>query len=140
MFSLTLKTTRASEGRRHAFAHHIWGTSELIPDALLLLDARSLVKSDAARREFSAQGPAEVTGAQPGFFDLDKIQVFSERDLQDDVASAARASQVVSKLWLLVSHMNEPLAATLRHELMTEPLVRQAFQVASSQTVPGPST
>jgi hypothetical protein len=133
LFEATLKTTKASEERRHHFAHHIWAISDQLPNDALLIDPKyehrhRAFYEDVGRRSKAGRSTSvDEIGEAPN--PLDGMYVFTEQDVRNDVATAARASNVLANLSLFVADLRrDPSQAdSTRNWLSAEPQIAQAL-------------
>lgn len=91
--------------RRHAFAHHIWGAVEALPNALLLVDPTHLLRHWGAANDwlatFSEGGPGAVNPI--GSLNNRHIEVWSETDIKEEIAHMNQAYELALALERLVS-------------------------------------
>jgi hypothetical protein len=142
LFESTLQTIKASEKKRHAFAHHIWAApdgSEHM-NALLLINPKLINLHLSSTKEWVATnnliGRPEKAIDTPPF--LSEILYFKEKDLQEDVAAASRANSLVPKLIDLAPGGYGPTKDARRAELSSDPLIQQALDNRSKQKTQKP--
>lgn len=149
LFAAALSTTKASRSRRDEFAHHIWGTSPEIQDALILADPRDLVREIAA-----IMGPLMRSGGSGSFdsptyshgtpWDSSKYFAYRKVDLEASVGDAKRACLITSRLRCMTL-INPPIYRPEQfdstcNELRSDPLVQQRLQPKSKQIDPSTQT
>lgn len=126
LFNATLKYVRASQKRRHLFAHHIWAISPQVPDSIILINPRDVNDEEARLAEYNRdRREDEPMYSPPGPRFWDNAYVFTEKDLQDDAHQAFHSDQVIGRLLLLVSDPDGPRADARRQKLLEEPLIAQ---------------
>ena len=136
LFSASLSTTKSSRNRRDEFAHHIWGISDAVQDALVLADPRDLSRELAHILGPVQRGGGSGTLHQP-LWDPSKYFVYKEADFKSSLAEAKRAEDIVNKLSQL-SRINPPFFHQGRFdsicaELKADPLIGPLLQRKSSQ-------
>lgn len=125
LFGYIFKIIEASNRRRNEFAHHIWAVSKDLPDALLLIDPRSMVTREKAEQEY-ADGLRET---RPPLFghDLDKVAVYRLKDFSESLNAATYASWIISALALVIGFDNDES----RQLLWAEPAIQRLAQAQS---------
>jgi hypothetical protein len=141
IFEATLQTTRASERRRNAFAHHLW--AEPFPegaygDALLLLDPkvfnRNLAEEGGAIAVNSLLKPSQPMSAQHDWWA--EIYLYAENDFRESLDDALRAHSVIRTLrdFVRASQVRDVAATdSIRGLLSKEPLIRQRLDTVSAR-------
>ena len=140
LFATSLATTKASRNRRNEFAHHIWGTSEAIPDALILADPK-----DLNREMVAMTGPIQRglgVGRTPRYdhglpWDTSKYYVYRANDLQSTLDDARRAEKIINLLRAM-SMINPPFFNqasfdSICVQLEADLQIQQALQLKSKQ-------
>jgi hypothetical protein len=144
VFEATLCATRASEGRRHQFAHHIWAQAQPKPghaakkEFLLLMNPKSLNKKisevktfHAMRRLMNANHIRKIDGW------WNDVLVFTEKELKEEVQEAETAHRLICwALQLLPKHPDLARRAT-RALLLKEPLVQKEIRHRNRQKQKG---
>jgi len=115
--------------RRHAFAHGVWGHVEALPDALLLVDPEHILRHWGAANDWLAafieDGPGSVNRFNP--LDNRHVEVWSEPDLKEEVASMNRAYELALAAESIAS--NDPFDASnakrkhIHGLLLNDPLI-----------------
>lgn len=141
-----LECNQAFRNRRNDFAHHMWGTSKDIPDALLLVDPKVWVKHDttlkAHRRAKKDSDPVRqalnVDKPPPlAWLDRGLVQVFRKPDLTEAVDQSITAARRVLMLLISVDLEGDRLVAgAMRHELLSDLHVSRVFQRLTSESAP----
>ena len=121
---------------RNHFAHHLWGTSEDIPDAILLANPATFLQRDvifaAANKAMRETGRVVVPKdeAQPD------IQVWRASDLATAVGSADEYLRTVRELETGIYVFGIPLNAETRRLLLGRPQVESALRRLRKQNDP----
>ena len=126
-----MKATAASERRRHEFAHHLWGNTDALEDALLLVDPKTYLHFSKALTEHEA-GHKQITPSWPEY-DATAIQVFTESDLLQDVEDAQQADAWMGILFEMCHFWS---SETARQQLLSDPRIQQFLQPQSTQNSP----
>ena len=140
LFRAVMKAIRPSSNRRNDYAHHLWGISEQIPDALLLADPKAWVRHNTsievrlkALRDRARY--AQILSEEVTEFDRRRVKVYGKKVLAADLADAEAASQHVLFLTVALSSGydgDDPI----RQMLLSEPAVRRALQELSPEKTP----
>jgi hypothetical protein len=117
-----LATTKASEKRRHEYAHHVWAIAPQRPDSILLIDPRDLNKM--------LTRPTREPFRLP-------MQEYRESDIREDIERAQRARNLFSSFQLMIEdpartpggnrEEQRQASAGIRARLLAEPLIQQAL-------------
>lgn len=127
LFEEAMNSTSHSRRVRHYFAHHIWITSDDLPDALLLQDPKDVNKEIAMRQT------VERTEA----IDRSTVFVWREHDFIKAVADAKRARTLVAQLESFVgSHLRGKPNEAIRQLLMNDHAIAQKIQGRNKQKAP----
>lgn len=140
---------RASRHRRNAYAHHLWGYSPELPDALLLFDPDVLPAQSAALWQSAAEGKLTpkatpvvnsegkrvvmVEFPQMPSHDRSKIFVYKKADLEE---GALFAEQCVGVINLLKKALGPYPDEQARSQLLSEPLIQRALERRSNGNAP----
>lgn len=139
LFEAAFLSTLASRAVRNKFAHHLWGTSADLPEALLLQDVKNANSELAKRMERVFQRIAEGVGPAAavehvGTIDRSGIFVWRQPDLETEVANAARANFVMANLERMIDRFRAGQPTdSIRTQLLSDPITRQRFDKASNQ-------
>lgn len=135
LFEAVLSVTKASRERRHEYAHHLWGHTEEIKDAILLVDPKYMAehhaKSESATQRW-LQRPTAFTifdnDTRPEFPNLDdsKIMVHRDKNIAEDLKQAQAAYGMFFNLRFVLS--SHPASDHMRRELLRLPPLKQALQ------------
>ncbi len=131
LFKAVEKVLGPARRIRNNFAHHIWGTTTEIPDALLLIDPKCL-------REFEVQ----KSDGRSLIIERSLVYVWKERDLKE--ARAAIHDGLLILGILSEGLAEKPLArpqigASARQQLLSRPPIAQALQrMSQKSTLPTP--
>jgi hypothetical protein len=123
---------------RNDLAHHIWGTSDAVPNALLLIDPAGLRKFEVGvattNLEMSAGRRAKIFPE----FDRASVQVWKKRDLEQMRKSTIDALSILGTLSgaLNLSYPVPEIDAQTRQQLLKEPQVAQALQRLNKRKTP----
>ena len=138
LFQSSFLSTLASRNTRHRFAHHLWGVSDDLPDALLLQDPKDFHTALAQRvKRVAAREKAGIYPAGEDVRSLDRsgMSVWRERDFLEEVDAAKRADTVVAHLESLVASVqNGSSVDSILQWLLKDPLIQQRLQKAKTQT------
>src|SRR5690349_17533807 len=106
LFEAAFYTTNQSRSVRNQFVHHIWGTADELPQALLLIDPR-FASLDRAKRikRVDARVRRGINPALAGErnFDFSGVMVWREADFATESRNACRAQIIIAELSHLVS-------------------------------------
>jgi hypothetical protein len=129
------KLIKSSQDRRHDYAHHLWGISEDLPDALLLADPKAWVQHNTTR---AAQNAAIrdpdlwmdilEQPSLPAPLNWKFIMVYERDVLKHDLDAANLAHALVFQLNVALSGKKNERTELVRKRLLSEPLVQQALQ------------
>ncbi len=130
LFDAVRVATNPSRKKRHAFAHHIWGFSPQIDDALLLMDPKYFIGFSAALANHMQDiysAPFEIDHTSMPQFDTSKVFVHRKRDLIEAREDANRAYGYFHDLGFILDHKH-PARGPMRAQLLNEPPIRQALE------------
>jgi hypothetical protein len=146
LFKAAMDSIRESANTRNDFAHHVWGRSTLVLDALLLANPNDLALHSAKFQRFIETAYDDVDWEKtpepprpefPRPYDNSKAAVYYRADLEKAVEDAARAWKVAQTLVMFVMTSIAPKAAdAVREELSTDPQIRSRLPVRSTQRDP----
>lgn len=136
LLKAVIKANKPSRDQRNDFAHYLWGVSDDVPDALLLVDPTVFVRHLTTRSLYSKNMLAMISrfgNARPsGELDHSKVQVYRERDLEQAAHDAAEAGSRAFLLNIAIDHDRfGSTADQMRQRLLNVPAVRQAFETLS---------
>ena len=128
LFKAVEKVLSPARRIRNEFAHHIWGTTTEIPNALLLIDPKCL-------REFEVQ----KSDGRSLIIERSWVYVWKERDLRE--ARAAIRDGLLILGVLSEGLAEKPLArpeigASARQQLLSRPPIAQALHKMSQKNTP----
>lgn len=129
LFDAVMKVIKPSRDRRNEFAHHIWGYSEDIPNALLLAEPKEVAN---LLINFEAHNRTKDKGKFAHDLDRSRVKVFKLSDLEEDSENSRKASEHVSALQGAIPDAN--VCGRMRQKLLRDPDVRQAFEKLSNET------
>jgi hypothetical protein len=126
--------TEPSRNQRDRFAHHVWGHSRDIPDALLLMDSRVVVDRNVSWRQRTAipNDPGRFLVA-PKDFDRDKVFVYRKPDFDRAVKDADAASWLVGLAHFAIGRGANEQG---RRQLLNEPLFQQWVEPLTREKSP----
>ena len=140
LFNAVMKVIAPSRNRRNEFAHHIWNHSPEVPDALILIDPKHLVRDEALRCahvvKLASAGqpiPPDPFAALP-LSDNSNAFVYRRKDLEEEKRLARDCYQLVYTLQLVMILGDR--AGLLRTSLLQAPQVQQALQQMTSGSAP----
>lgn len=89
--------------KRHAFAHHVWGNVEALPDAVLLVDPKHLFLRWGAANDWVAAFAADpssvvrrstMSAGTDTKFNADLVEVWTKDDLMIEIAGVVKAYEL----------------------------------------------
>jgi hypothetical protein len=139
LFQAVDRAIKPSRKRRNEYAHHVWGISPTIPDALLLVNPRYLAKFnaelDASLLKRARQPDLKAPLTHPEL-DFSQIFVYRKRDLERDAKAAIEASNLVLLLRFSITGarlLPHPAADRTRLALLSRPAIQQALKQLSQK-------
>ena len=145
LFKAVLRAINPSRNRRNDFAHHMWGTSKELPDALLLVDPKIWVRhSTAVEVHAKALKSADAEKFFLSMFkpepskelDRRKVQVFRKRDLEEDAEAARASAEYALRLSLALQEPKSATADAMWRALLTVPPIQQEFRRLTNENAP----
>lgn len=128
LYLSVLKVIKPSRDRRNDFAHYMWASSPELPDALLLIDPKAVVKHLAQHDQFIINIP--ILGAHraklPETIDRSLVQVFRDTDLNAEIKAAEAAHGYVDTLKHVF--LGGFASDHMRQKLLSAPQIGQAFE------------
>jgi hypothetical protein len=120
LFQSVEKALRSARRARNNFVHHIWGTSDQVPDALLLIDPACLLDFEVRK---SSDGEARE-------IDNSLIAVWKQRDLESAREAIRDGLSVVGGLarGLLENKPAIAIGDLARQHLLSWPAIAQAVE------------
>lgn len=118
-FRATMKALAHPETIRNRYAHHIWASSEDVPDALLLVDPTTIDRWAAG-----------VTDR----IDESKTMVYRRNDMQNDLEEMVEAASLMSGLYSWYFERFVERSQALQGLLNNHPRFRQAYQGLSTSS------
>lgn len=146
LLQAVLRLNRPSRDQRNDFAHHLWGTSDDVPNALLLVDPAVFIKHLTIRDiyaknamamflRYSSMGKEVPTGE----LDHSKVQVYRKRALQQAAKDAIKAGARAFYLSVAIDHDRfGQHSDAMRRQLLSEPAIQQAFEALSRENMKSP--
>jgi len=138
LFTAVVRSTVLSREIRNHFAHHLWGVSAELPDALLLVDPKhrniTLAALEKWRRAKQTEG--RDAGPQPNSVDRSDIYVWREPELEEAHMAALSAASNFTLLTILVARdfPTDETGEAIRRQLSAIPYVRRQLQLESQQS------
>ncbi len=135
-FEAVIKIARAAAKKRNAIAHHIWGYTTELPDALLLIEPEAY--SDMfveLQRAFEAQPTPGWVMVQA---DTDRTLVYRENDFHEIITEL----KVVARCTTFLINYLEPrhaARAQMYQKLCSEPLMDAALKSIRNSRQPRPA-
>jgi hypothetical protein len=117
--------TTAARAQRDRFAHHVWATSEQVPDALLLMDPSVVVERNISFRQQSVELPDGRGVIAPQNFDHSRVFVYRQGDFERAAKEAQQAAWIVT---LLHGAIGNGWIEVARRQLWNEPRFQQAVR------------
>ena len=137
IFNAVRKCTNASQGRRNEFAHRLWGTSDSIPDALLLVSPKYVTKFDATIAAILAgQNRNNNQGSDDWTNENQDVYVYKEVDFKRDLQEAHWAYNKIKLLALCLSQPHPEGREQARNELLMDPRIQESFASLSLENNP----
>jgi hypothetical protein len=133
LYAAVMKAVAASQRRRNEFAHHLWGYSDDLPNALLLVDNKTSLSFERSLLEHNAGRLHEPAWTAYPAYDLSQVIVFTEDDLEQSAMEAGQAAEWVYLLLTVASRFEHERA---RQELFAEPRIQQFLRSQSSENPP----
>lgn len=138
LFQAIMKLTKPARDRRNDFAHHIWGYSKDLPDAVMLVDPRYLVDTRVkGRKNTELAKEARAKGEQPVLLPADidrsKVMVYRKADLEESLAHGNQVFGYVQQFWLMLRKVGAP-PEHRRKMLLSRPPIQQALEHLSKQS------
>lgn len=130
---------------RNGFAHHIWGHTDDLPDALLLVDPRELHAALAANQEwraeksrmdvewFDADRPGGSFPARPMAVDRSLVRVVRRPDFERALLLVSEASARVARLEVIALEQTPNEAQQARVALRAEPQIQRRLAQAKAE-------
>ena len=113
---------------RNDFAHHLWGYSEDVPDAVLLIDPKCMVGFDIGVRMANMEMQQSRKIIFPTAYDLSLIRVYRKRAIDDAFQIVAKASETLVILGLdLQLSDGGGISEDTRARLLREPVIGQQY-------------
>lgn len=130
------KATKASRDERNNFAHHIWGVSEDVEDALLLMPHTVILDVNISYRQRTEKTDNGGWVISPADFDASKIMVYREIDFQKAVESASEADEIFKLFYGHISRRNgqalKMLSSSLPIRRAIQPMIRESSPEAQA--------
>lgn len=119
------RATKKSRQQRDKFCHHVWGYSQDMPKALLLMDPSVVVDTNVSYRQRVSDNGNGGGVIMPKDYDRTKIFVYREVDFERAHKEAAKASWLFNLLYYAVGVRGNERG---RQQLLREPEFRQAVE------------
>ncbi len=121
IFNTVRKCTNASRIRRNDFAHCLWGTSDVLPDALLLVSPKYITKYDVHMAAILAgQKQSKDHDWNDWVNEHQVIYVFKKVDLKRDLEEALWAHSKIRMLAMCLSQPHAEGREQARNELLAD--------------------
>jgi hypothetical protein len=135
LFQAIVKVTTPQRNVRNHFAHHIWGRSPQVKDALLLAKPEfftDLVVAATTNTKDWGQGIKTF----PAFpkVDYSKVDVWTEKSLLAANKQADEAQQIIVELTKGINADDRSTDAQWRKPLLSRPLIAQGIERLSRQS------
>jgi hypothetical protein len=131
LYDAIMVLVSAAAKQRNKLAHHVWGVSPSLPDALILADPKYTrayyVRVDAIQRKKSKQPPEFPD------FPRDKAFIYRQKDLEEVVQLIERTG---GYLWNLMYVVDRDWPRRTNHQVMgREPIFRKLSNESEVQQV-----
>lgn len=136
---------KSARDLRNAYAHHMWGHTDELPDALLIADPREMQAALAANQELRAEKrrmavewrdhdrPGGSFADQPMTVDRSLIRVVRRPDMEQALLLVSKASARVSRLEEIALEPDSNKAQQARDALRAEPKIQRLLDRAAAQ-------
>jgi hypothetical protein len=134
LFQAVLKATTPQRNVRNQFAHHIWGMSAQLEDALLLADPEffTQIVVDATSKADKAAHTKLLTTLPK--IDYSKVNVWTRKSLETANKSVDEAQQIILDLtYGIARNEGGEIDEQWRKKLLARPLISQAVERLSRQ-------
>ena len=135
LYEAILKATKPSRDRRNEFAHHLWGVSADVPNALLLAPPEKIISTQANAARFDAFTKTKNTQHLDTTFSHGEAMVYRETDLRQSAEEAEQAVYVIVMFTHLlrsdVIYRATLIREQIRLQICNNPQVRQALDTLS---------
>jgi hypothetical protein len=129
LLEVTLQHVTSAREIRNEFAHHLWGYSEDVPNAALLIDPKCMIDFDVGAKLVNQEIGRTKTVALPPSYDKSRVMVFREGDLKRSLEMVAKASLKLTYVALgLQSSNGADLGRIARQQLLSEPAIQRVFE------------
>lgn len=147
LFNAVMKVITPSRNRRNEFAHHFWAISPQVPDALVLIDPKHIVRDDAIRRDYAVKSTdiTDMEQWEAGYkalplSDTSHAFVYRKTDLahEREQAKACHGYVILLGVALQFASLKDlgDQSAPVRQRLLEEPPIRLALQQMTSGNAP----
>jgi hypothetical protein len=120
-----LQAVKPSRDQRNDFAHHVWGRSKDVANALLLMPPDVVTKRNVSLRQRVEHLPDGRGVIAPQDFDRARIMVYRRADFERARRGALEATGIIGNLYGAIGVAPTESA---RRALLNEPLVQQALE------------
>lgn len=131
IFEAVMRSVSPSRKIRNEFAHHIWGVSPDLPDALLLIDPKHMAAQSAVN-EIRDKSPDSEKEKFSQAYDHSAIFVWRKGDFERQCKAANRAVSLIGKFHYGL-HPTSAWRGLQHNELLSDPEVQQALQPKSRE-------
>ncbi|MGP0058862.1 MAG: hypothetical protein ACLPID_06220 [Beijerinckiaceae bacterium] len=118
---------------RNSFAHHLWGSSSDVPNALLLADPEDFLRQDVNAAEAKIEMEATGRVAYLEKIDTSEIQVWKKASFERALKEAQTAHFTLRELGTGLHVFGPGINVKTRELLLNRPLVSQALQRLSKR-------
>lgn len=135
LFQAVVSTARHAARLRNSFAHHIWGDSDDIPDALLLAPPEEFVRLSVDAGARPRLHPGFRRSLDTKHIDRSNVYVYRRADLDEALEVAGGAITRVRALDVWLQSIDTPAPnLRVRAQLSQSPPVEQALQRLSRRS------
>lgn len=137
LLQATLSAIKTSRNQRNDFAHHIWASTEEMPDAILLMHPSVVTRYNISFRQVHKVDGANVI--KPETIDYTKVMVYRAKDFSRAVQEAAEADLMLIFLYDAISDLPDLGYGAGRRLLLGKPQIQRAIAkltLESGQPIP----
>jgi hypothetical protein len=129
LFRAVASVARQTSKRCNEFAHHMWGHSPDLPDALLLVDPIHFIELGVSAAIMPRLYPEHRLNIDASKLDRSNVQVYRQSDIDESVESSEKTLLIIRGLdkWIQSIGTSEP-NVRIQVQLEQVPQVAQALQ------------
>lgn len=134
LFKAVMMAVAPARRTRNNFAHWLWGESDEMPNALLLVDPAEHNRVFVSAVETNLKMKLTGRFLVPDRLDSTKIQVWTKKGLESADKESTEAMGAVSDLGAMIHWLGEGIDNEMRSRLSQRPIVSQALQRLKKQS------